>query len=103
MTAPGQAQGVYGYNDAGQRTALTRGSEVVTIGYDQVGRQSTDAAGHEDVGLLFGCHQRDVERGFAAIQRRLDGEVLQKYVLPFGGGYYLTLPGGALGEALLAP
>ena len=55
-----------------------------------------------DEGLVFVCYQKDLERGFVATQRRLDGEALQKYVLPFGGGYFFTLPGGKLGESLLA-
>jgi deferrochelatase/peroxidase EfeB len=47
-----------------------------------------------DVGQIFACYQRDVELGFATIQRRLAGEALEKYLLPFGGGYYFALPGG---------
>jgi deferrochelatase/peroxidase EfeB len=27
------------------------------------------------------------------VQRRLAGETLSKYILPFGGGYYYVLPG----------
>jgi deferrochelatase/peroxidase EfeB len=66
-----------------------------------------DAAGHADEGLVFVCFQQDLERGFATIQRRLDGEALQRYVLPFGGGYYFALPGadgarpGGLGRVLM--
>ncbi|SFR29195.1 deferrochelatase/peroxidase EfeB [Lentzea waywayandensis] len=44
-------------------------------------------------GQLFICYQRDPELGFAATQRRLAGEELEKYVLPFGGGYFFALPG----------
>lgn len=57
-----------------------------------------------DVGQVFVCFQRDVERGFATIQRRLAGEALEKYTLPFGGGYYFVLPGGGdfVGQAMLA-
>lgn len=47
----------------------------------------------EDVGQIFVCFQRDVELGFATIQRRLAGEALENYLLPFGGGYYFVLPG----------
>lgn len=43
------------------------------------------------------------ERKFATIKCRLEGDVLQKYVMNFGGGYFSTLPGGALGGSLLAP
>jgi deferrochelatase/peroxidase EfeB len=55
----------------------------------------------DDEGMVFVCYQKDLERGFVATQKRLDGEALQKYVLPFGGGYFFTLPGGKLGDSLL--
>ncbi|MFE0022538.1 Dyp-type peroxidase [Amycolatopsis sp. NPDC059021] len=53
-----------------------------------------------DSGQIFVCFQRDVELGFATIQRRLAGEALEKYLLPFGGGYYFVLP-GAVGDDFL--
>ncbi|MCR6489624.1 Dyp-type peroxidase [Amycolatopsis sp. OK19-0408] len=58
-------------------------------------------------GHIFICFQRDVELGFATIQKRLAGEALERYTLPFGGGYYFVLPGRAdghdhLGQAMLA-
>ncbi|MEQ4305396.1 Dyp-type peroxidase [Plantactinospora sp. B6F1] len=43
-----------------------------------------------DQGLIFICFQRDVQAGFATVQNRLTGEALQRYVLPFGGGYYFV-------------
>lgn len=46
-----------------------------------------------DEGLIFICFQQDLERGFATVQRRLNGQALDKYILPFGGGYYFVLPG----------
>ncbi|WP_306208837.1 Dyp-type peroxidase [Actinoplanes sp. RD1] len=45
-----------------------------------------------DQGLIFVCFQRDPELGFAAAQRRLAGEALDHYVLPFGGGYWFVPP-----------
>lgn len=47
----------------------------------------------DDMGQVFICYQRDVRRGFEAIQHRLAGETLEKYVMPFGGGYFFVLPG----------
>ncbi len=39
-------------------------------------------------GLLFVAFQRDLERGFAGVQRRLAGEPLGRYTLAVGGGYF---------------
>jgi deferrochelatase/peroxidase EfeB len=57
-----------------------------------------------DVGQIFVCFQRDVALGFATVQRRLAGEALEKYLTPFGGGYYFVPPGGGdfVGQAMLA-
>lgn len=63
-------------------------------------------AGQLDQGLLFICYQSSLSEGFVEIQRRLDGEPLEEYIKPVGGGFYYALPGvrdasGYLGEALL--
>lgn len=52
-----------------------------------------DAEGRLDQGLLFLCYQRSLRSGFLEVQSRLDGEPLEDYVKPVGGGLYFVLPG----------
>ena len=52
-----------------------------------------DKAGLLDQGLLFVCHQRSLADGFIAVQERLNGEPLEEYIRPVGGGFFFTFPG----------
>jgi deferrochelatase/peroxidase EfeB len=59
-----------------------------------------------DAGLFFICFQRDPERGFVAIQRRLGAsDALGEYIQHTGGGLFAVLPGvgrgGYLGQGLV--
>ena len=63
-------------------------------------------SGQLEMGLLFICYQADLEKGFVTVQKRLDGEPLEEYIKPIGGGFFFTLPGVQaqhdwLGRALL--
>lgn len=50
-------------------------------------------SGHIDMGLIFIAYQADLAAGFISTQNRLNGEPLEEYIKPFGGGYFFALPG----------
>lgn len=66
-----------------------------------------DSAGELDQGLLFLAYQRSLRTGFLAVQERLNGEPLEDYIKPVGGGLFFVLPGpgtaqdGYLGQSLM--
>ncbi|GGA77355.1 twin-arginine translocation pathway signal:Tat-translocated enzyme:Dyp-type peroxidase [Brucella endophytica] len=50
-------------------------------------------SGQLEMGLLFIAFQADLEKGFITVQKRLDGEPLEEYIKPIGGGFFFALPG----------
>ncbi|WP_147198502.1 iron uptake transporter deferrochelatase/peroxidase subunit [Pantoea sp. CCBC3-3-1] len=89
---------------ANPRTPETQENLMLRRGYSY--SLGVSNAGQLEMGLLFVCYQHDLEKGFLAVQKRLNGEALEEYIKPVGGGYFFVLPGVIddkhfLGQALL--
>ena len=89
---------------ANPRTQETEQNLMMRRGYSY--SLGVTNSGQLDMGLLFVCFQHDLEKGFLTVQKRLNGEALEEYVKPIGGGYFFALPGvqdknGWLAQGLL--
>ena len=76
---------------ANPRTKETQSNLMMRRGYSY--SLGVSKSGQLDMGLLFVCFQHDLEKGFLQVQQRLNGEALEEYVKPIGGGYFFVLPG----------
>lgn len=89
---------------ANPRTPETQSNLMLRRGYSY--SLGVSNAGQLEMGLLFICYQHDLEKGFLSVQKRLNGEALEEYIRPIGGGYFFVLPGVPddkhyLGQSLL--
>jgi deferrochelatase/peroxidase EfeB len=89
---------------ANPRTRATENSLILRRGYNF--SRGISASGQLDISLLFICFQSDLSAGFVTVQKRLNGEPLEEYIKPVGGGYFFVLPGALdasefLGQRLL--
>lgn len=81
---------------ANPRTPETRKHLMLRRPYNySLGLQKS---GQLDVGLIFICYQANLQDGFIDVQNKLNGEPLEEYIKPFGGGFFFTLPGFKAGE-----
>jgi deferrochelatase/peroxidase EfeB len=90
---------------ANPRTAKARDNLILRRPFNYSNGVASN--GQLDQGLLFICYQQDLERGFVTVQNQLNGEPLEEYIKPVGGGYFFVLPGveddtDYLGRNLLA-
>lgn len=90
---------------ANPRTPAAMATRILRRPYNY--NRGVTRAGQLDMGLLFICFQSSLRAGFIAIQERLNGEPLEEYIKPVGGGYFFALPGVPapdrfLGQDLLA-
>jgi deferrochelatase/peroxidase EfeB len=76
---------------ANPRTPETEANRILRRGYNY--SRGVTNAGQLDMGLLFVCFQADLAAGFLTVQSRLNGEQLEEYIKPVGGGYFFVLPG----------
>ncbi|GAA2992619.1 hypothetical protein GCM10010447_21960 [Streptomyces fulvorobeus] len=76
---------------ANPRTPETADSQFLRRSYNTDRGLAPD--GTLDLGLLFCSYQQDIDRQFATVQRRLEGERFADFTSTTGGGYFFVLPG----------
>lgn len=75
---------------ANPRTPETDNDLMLRRGFSY--SRGVDKVGQLDQGLAFVSYQRQLQR-FLNVQERLNGEPLEEYIRPEGGGFYFAFPG----------
>ena len=76
---------------ANPRTPETQRNLILRRGFSY--SRGFDRSGQLDQGLAYVSFQRSHKDGFLAVQARLNGEALEEYITPFGGGFFFAPPG----------
>ncbi len=86
---------------ANPRTSAMTGRLLLHRGFNSA--NGFDQNDQLNKGLLLLCYQRCFEDGFIATQHRPDGEVLEEYSRPVGGGFFFVPSAPTRGEILSEP
>ncbi|MGK7285697.1 iron uptake transporter deferrochelatase/peroxidase subunit [Buttiauxella agrestis] len=89
---------------ANPRTKETQSNLMMRRGYSY--SLGVSKSGNWIWGCCLSASSMILEKGFLAVQQRLNGEALEEYVKPIGGGYFFVMPGARdkqhyLGQGLI--
>ena len=77
---------------ANPRTPGTEANRILRRGYNY-SRGADQTPASSTWGSCSSAFRPDLASGFLTVQSRLNGEQLEEYIKPVGGGYFFVLPG----------